>query len=305
MIPPKKIYGLIGYPVKHSLSPAMHNAGFKHCGINAQYRLFEIAPQDLEEFLRNPDKEIIDTKGVPFKAGDIEGFNITIPHKVRAKEIIMGIIPDGRIKGSRDILVAGAINTAKRENNRLVCYNTDIKGFIRALKEDLKFDPRGKTVLLMGCGGAGRAIVSGLTAEGIEVKKIYISDNNAESVTAAQKHFSQFDFLKGKLEFIDIEQVPKAVDKSQLLVNSSPVGMKDSDGTVINKDFLRRDLFVYDIVYNRQTRLVKDAQSLGITVCGGLGMLLYQGAASWELWTGKNAPVDVMRQALESAVSGK
>ncbi|MCQ9205629.1 MAG: shikimate dehydrogenase [Omnitrophica bacterium] len=302
------LYGLIGYPVKHSLSPAMHNAAFKAKNINAEYRLFEIKPQDLEDFLLKPDKEIKDTNSNTVWAEDIKGFNITIPHKVRAKEIL----DNTKLLGDRPIIVrdeyiaaiAGAINTVKKDQERIYYTNTDARGFLRSLKEDLQFTSKDNDILLIGCGGAGRAVVAGLSGLDRSIlKKVHIYEINEKIRLSASEHFSQISHLDGRWEFISQEQIPEAVKKCQLLINASPVGMKDGDQPVIDIKLLRKDLFVYDVVYNRETKLVKEARLLRAPATGGLGMLLYQGVVAWELWTGQKAPVDVMRQALEKELN--
>ena len=152
-----KTYGLIGYPVKHSLSALMHNAAFKELKIEAKYRLFEVAPEDLEDFLLR-DKEIRDSKGESFSMRDLSGFNITIPHKVKAKEILERQFPE-IVKydiGSR-VRISGAINTVRIAVDKMYYLNTDVIGFRQSLREDMKFNPKDKNVILVGCGGAGRA----------------------------------------------------------------------------------------------------------------------------------------------------
>ncbi|MBU1366819.1 MAG: shikimate dehydrogenase [Candidatus Omnitrophica bacterium] len=301
MASPKQIYGLIGYPVKHSLSASMHNAAFRSRGIDAEYRLFEVEPGDLEDFLLNPDKEVCDIEANYVRGGDIAGFNITIPHKVRAKQILERAFPPKSLSGERDyhcMVISGAINTVKREREYT---NTDVHGFLKSLEKDLQFKTEYKTALVVGCGGAGRAVVAGLSWAGANIKKIYIYEKNNKVAHLAQGHFSSFPELSGKWEFISHKHLPEIVKKCDLLVNASPVGMKEGGPTIIDKELLHKGLFVYDLVYNRETELVKDAKFLGLPAYGGRGMLLYQGAASWQFWTEKEPPMDVMRQALESA----
>ena len=294
---PLKIYGLIGYPVKHSLSPKMHNAAFCSLNINAEYRLFEVPPERLEEFLLDPNAKFEDIEGNSFPAGDVLGFNITIPHKVPA------LIKNITIVTSLEVVLSGAVNTVKRDNGKLHYRNTDGVGFVKSLREDLKFYTSDKNILIFGCGGAGRAVIAGLTCEGANVQKIYIYDTNKEAVESAKKHFSQFQDVINKLKFISSEQIPNSINECQLLVNASPVGMKDDDGSVIDKSLLHKDLYVYDVVYNRETQLIKDAKSLGLHFKDGLGMLLHQGAAAFEFWTGQEAPIEIMRKALEEELA--
>ncbi len=294
----KRIYGLIGYPVKHSLSPAMHNEAFKARGINAEYRLFEIKPDELEDFLSR-DIQVRDINGDSFNSQDIVGFNVTIPHKVPI------LVKDITTTQDRFVVLTGAVNTVKRERSKLKYYNTDVKGFIKSLQDDLKFDTNDKNVLIFGCGGVSRAIIAGLSEDGIDIRKIYLYDLDKKAVESTERHFSQFDSVKNKLEPILFKQIPDKIKDVHLLINASPVGMKEGDSSLIDKEVLRickGNLSVYDVVYNRETQLVKDAKELGISAVGGLGMLLYQGMLSFGIWTGKPAPKDVMEKALSDGI---
>ena len=279
------IYGVIGWPIKHSLSPAMHNAAFKKLGIDAEYKKFEVKPEALEDFLINR-KEVV-------------GFNITVPHKVRAKEIL----------GKRSektlsyVQMSGAINTVKRTKDKFLCLNTDVLGFRRSLKEDLGFEPKDKNIFLVGYGGAGRAIVAALIWENApHPNKIYIYEASDNTMKSAKEHFEKFAIIKEKLQFITKKEIPSVAASCQLLVNATPVGMKEGDGSPVDKKLLHKDLFIYDVVYNRKTELVKAAKSRAVN---GLGMFLYQGAHAFEFWTGQKAPVDTMRKALDSALKTK
>jgi shikimate dehydrogenase len=278
------IYGIIGYPIKHSLSPAMHNAAFKKLGIDAEYRKFEVRPKDLKDFILNR-KEVV-------------GFNITVPHKVEAEKIIKD--KGGSVHRQTDpryIEFSGAINTVKRDGDIFIYTNTDVSGFMRSLKEDLKFEHKDKNVLLIGCGGAGRAVIAGLTTGDNSCNKLYIYDINNQTIDSAKRFYHGRSCLN-KLQFISEEEIPEVIKNCTLLVNASPVGMKEGDGSPIDTGLLHKDLFVYDVVYNRETELIKNAKLLGLNCSGGLGMLLYQGVHAFEFWTGKKAPVEVMKQSL-------
>lgn len=305
-----KIYGLIGYPVRHSFSPAMHNAAFKALNINAEYKLFEVSPEELQDFLLS-DNPTEDVNGNFVSKEDIFGFNITIPHKVKAKEILEKEFPSAQdtplvLENLYYVKLSGAINTVKKAGKELKYFNTDATGFFKSLtcKESLCFDfePRGKNILLIGCGGAGRAIIASLSWINVGVKKIYINDINDKTISSTKEHFqqlTQYPHLEGILEFISIKDIPRVIKDCQLLINASPVGMKEFDGSAIDKNLLHENLYVYDVVYNRETQLIKDAKSQGLTCMDGRGMLLYQGAEAFEFWTGERAPIDLMRQALE------
>ncbi len=283
----KKVYALIGYPVSHSLSPQMHNAAFKHLGINAEYKLFEVKPEDLEDFLINRK--------------DISGFNITVPHKVRAKEILEQKIKtksvDRKSIAEKAAQLVGAINTVKR-CPEIRFYNTDSVGFLTSLKQDLKFDTKNKTAFVIGCGGAGRSIIGGLVLPESGIKKIYAYDIDDKVKSVCAAHFFRFKYLKNKCEFISKEDIAKKIKESQILINTTPVGMKNSDPLLLDKKLLHKNLSVYDVIYNRKTKLLEDAQSLGLPFSGGLGMLLYQGAAAFKIWTRCDAPLEIMRESL-------
>lgn len=297
--------GLLGFPVKHSFSPAMHTAAFRKLNIDAEYVLFEINPSDLESFLLNPEKEFSDTKGNIFKAGEISGFNITVPHKVSAKAILE---KSSNAKNNMPFYaeLSGAINTVKRQGSNMFYANTDAPGFLASLKKELQFNPAGKSILVLGCGGAGRAVVAALSGRDEAADKIFIYDKSKEAMGAAYKHFSScfadYPYLEKKIEFIQDTQISDTINKSSLLVNTSPVGMREGDARVIDKSLLHKDLCVYDVVYNRQTQLIEDAKSLGLRAASGLGMLLYQGVYAFEFWFELAAPVKEMESALKEEI---
>lgn len=308
----KKKFGLIGNPVKHSLSPAMQMAAFKYYNIDAEYRLFELKPEELDGFLLGKIP-VEDAEGKETHAQDIEGFNITIPYKVKVKEILEKEFPLDQSSVFIDpdlyyVKFSGAVNTVKRETKSLKYWNTDAAGFLISLRQDLKFETKGKSVLIVGCGGAGRAVIAALSWKNVGIKKIFISDINEDAINSAKKHFQQLpqsDYLKNKLEFIAREYIAKVTAGCDLLVNASPVGMNDSNQSVINKNLLHKNLYVYDIVYNREceTQLVKDAKSLCPMAVDGKYMLTAQGALSFQKWTGIDEPlvniIKIMRQSLE------
>lgn len=300
--PSAGIYGLIGYPVRHSLSPLMHNAAFQALNINAEYRLFEVRPADLEAFLLE-DISVQDTEGNSVLTRDIRGFNVTIPHKLKAKRIIekgFSTAPDAYLM-QQDLYyvkLSGAINTVKRVTDRLECRNTDAVGFLRSLETDLGFKTANKNILLFGCGGAGRAIIAALSWKQSGVNKIYAYDKSEEAVSFTKEHFASFAHLKYKLEFISSAEIAGVIGNCQLLVNASSAGMREEDPQLVESKLLHKELSVYDVVYNRRTPLIRDAKSLGLPCADGLGMLLHQGIAAFEFWTGGPAPVEAMREAL-------
>lgn len=275
-------YGLIGHPVEHSLSPAMQNAAFAAAKIDAEYKLFNVAPDNLEAFLRDLVKN------------NIAGANVTIPHKVKAKEYIE---KNGVLDKYAERL--GAVNTIKVEDGKLKGFNTDGPGFYRSLVEDLKFEPEGKTVFVLGAGGAARAIIMYL---GNGPKKIYVDDIETRMAEEIKKHYEKY-YDRRKLEVVKKGAVKDAINSADLLIQATPVGMDDRDPSPIDIELLRPGLRVYDLVYNKpMTKLVEGATKKKLHAATGLGMLLYQGAMAFELWTGEKAPVDVMKKALKGAL---
>lgn len=277
-------YGIVGHPVKHSLSPAMQNAAFRELGIDAEYLLYDVEPGKLEDFLKAA------------ASMRIAGLNITIPHKIKAKEYL-------ERKGSLDANAArlGAVNTIKiAEDGSIRGYNTDGPGFYRSLVEDLKFEPEGKKILVLGAGGASHAVVMYL---GNSPGKIFIHDVDKSKAGDLKRHYGEY-FDPGRLEIVEPGDLKEAMKESDLLVNATPVGMKESDPLPIDAMLLHPGLGVYDLVYNRPyTELVKCANALKLRAVTGLGMLLYQGAIAFEIWTGARAPIGAMRKALRDALN--
>ncbi len=278
----KALYGLVGFPVKHSFSPAMHNAAFNACGISAEYKLFEVEPAKLDGFLKN------------LKALRISGCNVTVPHKIKAYNFIskQGSLTDNAQK-------IGAVNTVLLKDSKLVGENTDGRGFIESLAKDLSFDYKGKTITVLGAGGAARAVVMQL---GSLAKKIYLIDIDQNLVKALERDYKQYysdQKIEGRI-IKDKTQKTKLIRASDLLINATPVGMKDLPGCPVEKEALHDNLTVFDAIYNpKQTQLLNWADQKGLKNTNGFGMLLYQGVLSFEFWTNQKAPVKVMKEALK------
>lgn len=276
-------YGLIGHPVKHSLSPAMQNAAFHALGIDAEYLLYDIDPENLKSFLQGA------------ASSGISGLNITIPHKIKAGEYL-------EMAGSLDENAKrlGAVNTLKVTKDGGLCgYNTDGPGFYRSLVEDLKFEPEGKNVFILGSGGAARACIMYL---GNGPKNIFVFDIDKAKTDDLRSHYKKF-YDERRMVVVEQRDFKDKLKEADLLVNATPVGMNDGDPSPIDAELLHRGLYIYDLVYNRPTtKLVKDANFRKLHAVTGLGMLLYQGAIALEIWTGAKAPVSVMRKALREAL---
>ena len=277
-----RIFGIIGFPVKHTLSPHFQNAAFAYLGLDAEYIPFETAPRELKAAFGK------------FKALGVRGINVTIPHKQAVLKLLDSVSPEA--KG------IGAVNTVVFKAGKTRGFNTDGEGFMRSLKSDLKFNPKGKAVFLFGCGGAAQAIAFVLAREG--ARSIAFTDLAEERAKVLSSKIGK-GFRKCAVKHIPFSaaRIEKEVLGSDLLVNTTPVGMHKGDPCIVNPKALHRKLAVYDIVYNPPvTPLSKEAKRRGLRVANGLGMLLYQGVLSFELFTGKRAPVEVMRRALKKAV---
>lgn len=278
-----KVVGLIGYPLGHSVSPAMHNCAFTELGLDYEYVPFEIESRDLPEAVKG------------LRALHVAGFNVTVPYKEK-------IIPllDETTKLAR---IIGAVNTVHNQGGKLVGYNTDGAGFIDSLKEDAGFDPKNKNVVVLGAGGASRAVCVMLAEN--KIKAITIADLVAEKAKDLAAFVSAYFGVKCTAATIKDPNLAKALIKADLLVNCTPIGMRPkSEASPLPKNIkLTKKTLVYDLVYNPQnTKLIKEATALGCQTCSGLGMLVRQGAAAFTIWTGEEAPVDIMAKAAEQAL---
>lgn len=273
----KELYGLLGYPVKHSFSPALHSAAFRHWGMSAEYLLFEVPPDGLADFFK---------KTVPEKK--IRGFNVTVPHKEHAVAFLNASV-------SQSVRMNQAVNTVRVEKDgTLSGINSDGVGFSMDLKDHC-FDVSGKKVALLGAGGAAKAVATSLAVNRPTSLLIFDVDT-AKAETLCQ-------IIKNFFPSVAVATVPSCealrIREADLLINATPVGMKESDLLLVKEEWLHQGLFVYDLIYNpAETKLLKAAKEIGCKTANGLGMLLYQGCLAFEYWTGKDAPVDVMRKTL-------
>ncbi len=270
-------YGLIGYPVSHSYSAFMQNAAFKYLGINAEYELFQIPPKELDNFFK---KTIVEKK--------LSGFNVTVPYKEKA-------VPYLNASVSPNVRMNQAVNTVRVEKDgSLSGVNTDGIGFCMDLK-DHGFDVRRKNVSLIGAGGGAKSVAT--CVSGINPARLRIFDIDQSKAELLRRIVKDF-FPSTNVETVETMDGLE-IDRADLLINATPVGMKDSDPLLIDPGLLRKEVFVYDLIYNPgETKLLRAARQAGCITANGLGMLLYQGALAFEFWTGKVAPVDIMRRAL-------
>jgi shikimate dehydrogenase len=275
MSPTKKTYGLLGYPLGHSLSPKMHNAAFKVLGIDAEYKLFSLAPQYFDDFLTH-----LDNSG-------ISGLNVTVPYKEKVLDFVE--LDDENLY----LRQLKAVNTMRFSDGVWWGFNTDILGFSRHLKENFK--PFMRKAALLGAGGAARAVAYVLAKEKVSELAIFDIDKAKSEAIAGM--------IKGLFPSIKIFAVDSVagleINNKDFLINATPVGLKATDPVIVDESLLHKNLFVYDLIYNpAETKLLSLAKKAGCRICNGLGMLLYQGVLSFEIWTGKKAPEEIMRKAL-------
>ena len=278
-----KIYGLFGEPVEHTASPAMHNAAFEKLSLNAVYLAFRVKPSEIKQAL----------KGIA--SLNFSGINLTIPHK----QICLPYLD----RVDRQARLIGAANTIVARGGRLLGYNTDAPGFLKSLKQDLGQTPKGKSVFLLGAGGAGRAVAIALAKN--RAKEIILADlvlgRSRQLAINLKTHFPHLPVKTLNLKKIG-ESDLAGVD---LLINATPVGMRLADPLPVNPGFLHPGISVYDLVYNiSPTRLVRTARRRGLKAVNGLGMLVWQAALAFELWTGRKPPVELMRRELEKQIGG-
>jgi shikimate dehydrogenase len=291
-----RLCAVYGFPIKHSASPAMHNAAFAALGLNWRYVAFEVHPDRLRNAIAGA------------KAMEFSGLNLTVPHKVLAMDIVDVLDESAK--------TWGAVNTVRFEARdpggnwrplhyfsepisgeiRAQGFNTDSHGIALSLREDLGLNLAGLKVLLLGTGGAGQVAALRLAVENVaELFLVEYVVAKAEAVAAEiRKRHPQVKVTVG---------FPKG--EVDLLLNATPIGLKESDPSPLDeKQFpLRQAGAVYDMIYQpAETKLLAAAKAAGCKTSNGLGMLLHQGAKAFEIWTGKPAPIDVMRQALEAEV---
>jgi len=300
-----KFIGLIGYPIKHSLSSYFQQAALDYYHLDIRYEKWETSPEKL--------RDVVDNLRKPQNLGA----NVTAPYK----ETVLPLLDEIDDLAS----LIGAVNTIVKRDNRLLGFNTDAHGFIEALCRDGHFEPEGKQVVILGSGGAAKAVsfalvekkVSSLliinrTLERAEALadslKCYIRDSSLSLRSGLR--LTRSEGLKTNVATLPWQSLtfPNTLDHCHLIVNCTTIGMKHStqEGqSPLSLEVIPTNVLVYDLVYNpRLTPLLQLAQKAGARTLGGLPMLVYQGTASFELWTGREAPVDIMFNSAEQMLTG-
>jgi shikimate dehydrogenase len=272
---------LIGHPVAHSLSGAMQQAAFDDQGVDATYELWDRAPLALAEAVNE------------LRGDDFLGANVTIPHKERIVPLVDRLTEDAH--------ATGAVNTLTKEGKRLIGHNTDVPGFKVALDRLVGKQKMPRQAVVLGAGGGARAVVYGLITEGFQ--RVVVFNRHLHRAEGLVKHFGR------SAAHMELKAMPwhesiieSELAKTKVLVNATSIGLT-GDATPIAGEIIPPELLVLDLIYNR-TRFLREAEAAGSTVLDGELMLLHQGAAAFNLWTGKPAPLELMQRKLQEARAG-
>lgn len=273
-----QLLGVIGYPIAHSLSPVMHNAAIAQLGVDGVYVPFPIAPENLQTAIAG------------LAAVGVQGFNVTIPHKQTIIPLLASMTPEA--------IAVGAVNTVWRTEEGWAGTNTDVLGFVAPLSDR---PWAGKTAVVLGNGGAARAVVVGCAQLGME--RICVVGRNADKLAAFLQSWQELP-LAGVLSVHPWEELPSLLPAAQLVVNTTPIGMhphpEQSPLSLTDFALLPQGAIAYDLIYTpRPTQFLNLASQTGAIALDGLEMLVQQGAAALERWLHRPVPVDTMRHALQ------
>jgi len=259
----------------------MHNEAFRAKDLDYVYLAFDVSESHLKEAVEG------------LRALRVRGFNVTMPHKVA----IMNLLDDID-KGSS---LVGAVNTVVNDGGKLIGYNTDVDGIISVLEEKVH-SLKGLKALLIGAGGVARACIVALVSKGC--KEIIIMNRTLNKAKSMVEELSKKLKMICNVEEITIESLRRAISSVDLLINATPIGTYPNlDESIIPQELIKKDMVVFDVVYNpKKTKLIRDAEKMGAKTIPGYEMFVGQGAASFKLWTGIDAPIDVMRRAVLKAL---
>lgn len=271
-----RLFGVIGSPIAHSLSPAMQTAALRALHADALYGAFDAPPRFLKPVLR------------ALRLAGVEGLNVTVPLKEAVVPLMDRLDPTAE--------AVGAVNTIVIRNRRSVGYNTDGVGFMRALSE-LGWHPHEGRAVILGAGGSARAVAWELSR--VPGSRVTIANRHVARARGVARWLARRR-PRVAVEAVALEGV--SLDGADLLVNATTVGMSPRDHSPVRPEALRRGMLVYDLVYHRDTPLVRAARRRGCVAANGLSMLLYQGAESFRLWLHRAPPIGAMRRALERAL---
>jgi shikimate dehydrogenase len=284
----RPLYGVIGHPVAHSLSPQMQLAGFRAAGIDAAYVRIDVKPDELTDCVAR------------MRDAGFAGWNCTLPHKNALAKLM------DQLDGTAQL--SGGVNTVLHDEGKLIGFNTDGQGWARAIRDDFSLDVRDLRILILGVGGAGRALAMQAAMEKCERLVIVnrTEQKAVELLEILQPMFASTRLLgsQERIERIawDEKKIAEALNTIDLLVNTTSVGLKAYDPPVLSPRLLQPHLAVYDTIYRpAETKFLRAAREAGARAANGLSMLLHQGALAFEIWANRPAPLSQMRQALRAA----
>jgi shikimate dehydrogenase len=275
-----ELVGVFGHPVAENPTIVMQEAAFKALGLNWRYLTIEVYPQDLADAFTG------------LRAMNFQGINLTIPHKVEVLKYLDEVAADAKLMG--------AVNTVRREGHKLIGENTDGKGFLRSLREDARIDPAGKRVVILGAGGAARAMTVELALAG--AAHLTIVNRSVERGQGLVRLLNEQTPIQA--EFVHWDGSYPIPANTDVLVNATSIGLfpQVHDKPALDYDTITTGMTVCDVIPNPpHTPFLKEAEVRGARTLDGLGMLVYQGAIAFRMWTGHDAPVAIMRQALAQA----
>lgn len=278
-----ELIGLVAYPIRHSSSPAMHNAAFAKLGLDYAYLAFEVGKEDLEDTIKG------------FRAMKVRGSNVSMPNKTVVHKYLDKLSPAAKL--------CGAVNTIVNDDGVLTGHITDGVGYMMALKDN-DINPIGKKMTIVGAGGAATAIQIQAALDGVKEMSIFNRKDDfwATGEETVKKINEKTDCKAELYDIADLDKLKAEIEDSYLFTNATGMGMKPLEGKtyIPDKSFFRPDLIVTDVVYSpRETKMLKMAKEVGCKTMNGLGMMLFQGAAAFELWTDQPMPIDYMKEILD------
>ena len=267
--------GLIGYPVSHSLSPRIQNAALRACGLEGDYSLFPIPPDDTQA---------LETLLATVRSREMTGFNVTIPHKQNVIPFLDELTPTAKS--------IGAVNVICIRDGKLIGDNTDAPGFLKDLQNNFSLFPPQPSALILGAGGSARSVVYALCNNGWQIAVAARRIDQAQMLASQYPNVCAMEFNLATFQLSNL----------QLIVNTTPLGMTPNvDQSPLPENVeLSKQTKIYDLVYNpRETKLVRETRARGLQAITGLGMLIEQAALGFELWTGLKVPSEIFRSAVE------
>ncbi len=279
-------FAIIGHPVAHSLSPLMHNTAFEAMGLDCRYEAIDVEPDDLAGAILDLRKR------------EFSGFNVTLPHKQAVIKLLDEVEPEAE--------AIGAVNTIARTGDRLKGLNTDLLGFLESLSP-FKSRIEGAKILILGAGGAARAVLYGLLRHHQPASVTVLNRSLEKAEEAAGAFVNVRPETRISSESLFVENLQKTIDDADVIINTTSVGMKPySNASPLEDAKFKKTQFVMDCVYVPiETKLMKMALNSGATVLGGLDLLLHQGSASFRLWTGQAMPFDTVKNAVVQNLKGQ